>query len=70
MSESSGKETIEETYKRFIKVKQEKLENSKFLVGHIEVEVNREFYKFLDEESSEVDNEMEDDANSEAEDFE
>ncbi|KAF2895685.1 hypothetical protein ILUMI_10465 [Ignelater luminosus] len=62
--------SFKETYKRFIKLKQEKLENIKFLVGHIEVEENREFYKLLDAESSEVNNKIEDEANSEAEEFE
>ncbi|KAF2881554.1 hypothetical protein ILUMI_24613 [Ignelater luminosus] len=60
---------LEEACKRFIKLKQEKLENIKFLLGHIEVEENREFYKLLDEESSEVDNKIEDDANAETGDF-
>ncbi|KAF2902329.1 hypothetical protein ILUMI_03858 [Ignelater luminosus] len=62
--------SLEEAYKRFIKLKQEKLENIKFFLGHTEVKENREFYKLLDEESSEVDNKIEDDANSETDDFE
>ncbi|KAF5279396.1 hypothetical protein FQA39_LY05506 [Lamprigera yunnana] len=41
-------------YKKFLKLKEQKLQNVKYLVRHIENEQDKNFYKLLDQEAEEV----------------